>query len=86
MELTKEEIQAQIDILNKALEYDWDIYQVEEKLLALEQQLNSAKSIIDLQKDAFEAGRIKYPDSIRYKYYTFEDYLKSKEDGITNSE
>ena len=91
----KEVIQGKIDIM-KLLQKSYDInYEYfDETLEKLEQQLQQAKSIEDIEREAFEAGReIKeydfYKEGIKfnifndmpYKYETFEDYLKSKEDG-----
>lgn len=87
-EMTKEEIQAQIDLLheiaNKYVDIPTNWFIV--KRDALKAQLRTCKSIHDLQKEAFEAGRdvnkSKYlgePYEIRLKYKTFEDYLKTLE-------
>lgn len=52
---------------------------------SVEEQLKSAKSIQDIEREAFEAGRssqyIMY--DYDFDYETFEDYLKSK-DGTTS--
>lgn len=77
LKITKEEIQAQIDIIEQfdsASHFSSAYF----KLKLLQTQLKEAKSIQDLQKEAFEAGR-KYRLKNTYEFESFEDYLKSKE-------
>lgn len=47
------------------------------------EQFNDFESIKDLEKEAFEAGRKGSGRSL--DYLTFEDYLKYKENGTSNS-
>jgi hypothetical protein len=84
--MTKEEILAQMNILAKLIgdrrhlhvfEFTQDIVN---ELNMLQPQLKLAKSIQDLQREAFEAGRDNEHYEGPYKYEFFEDYLKSKED------
>lgn len=57
------------------------------------QQLEQTKSIVDIEREAFNAGfefigRSKFDDIELHKRdckLRYEDYLKSKEDGIKNS-
>lgn len=90
---TKEEIQAQINILERVKEYIDDSYlrTLNEDIDDLIEESQSTKSIKDIQQEAFEAGRLvsgkfsDYPltnDLLQHQtivYNTFEDYLKSKE-------
>lgn len=88
MELTKEEIQTFIEGIKYVIndfQYFGETYRSsKEKINDLLQQLQLAKSIQDLQKEAFEAGR-KHRLKNTYEFESFEDYLKSKENGTTIS-
>lgn len=76
--MTKEEIQAQIDIIE---EYDLEDF-CEGLVETLTDRMESVKSITDLIRNAFNAGRsqsledIHLPD--KWIYATFDDYIKSK--------
>ena len=74
--MTKEEIYAKLDVLNGLYENHYlneNIYQNNKQIL--EHALPFVKSIKDLQKEAFEAGRNNEHFEGPYKYETFEDYL-----------
>lgn len=80
--MTKEEIQAQIDVILEMSKY-FGIDEGELNIGTFTEKLDSAKSIKDLQREAFEAGRAKeffYPKEYygEFKYEIFEDYLNSK--------
>lgn len=92
--MTKEEIQAKIEgfkigtdtihefnkfVDNKDLIKGFDM--ITKMIDRLFEKLESAKSIQDLQKEAFEAGRKGFlPNNFGKEYFrTFEDYLKSIE-------
>lgn len=89
---TREEIQSQVEILHIFFEdkYTPPIQEEVEQLIKnLELQLKQAKSIKDLQEEAFNAGRHQSKidnweceDPADWYYFTlktFEDYLKTKE-------
>jgi len=98
--MIKEEIQAQIDIYNKlknlsGLKNDGQVqFLTNDIIKELEHQLKSAKSIKDVEKEAFESGRTyvnandgnveegiyqsKWLVDGSWKFYDFEDYLKTK--------
>ena len=90
MQILKEEIQAQIKSFNSILSYIQGAtedmiydYCVDAKK-HLEEQLQSAKSIKDIEREAFEAGReADYVIWQNQKYLRFEDYLKSQENDKT---
>jgi len=50
------------------------------KIHYAKQELAKAKSIQDLQREAFEAGRLCYSEAEDWIYKTVEDYLKTLED------
>lgn len=87
--MTREEIQAQINLatmLNDQRMYS-DVHYAA-LIVDLEDNLDKAKSIQDLQREAFEAGRNSgYEECLeeedRTYPHTFEDYLKSLENGAT---
>ena len=80
--MLKEEIQAQINILNGFAYRNLcvDVEEVDKAIAELRQRLPFIKSIQDIEREAFEAGRssqyIMY--DYDFDYETFEDYLKSK--------
>ena len=87
---TKEEIQAQIDLLNDIVEFknslpdkngniELRLLNINVTIQGLLFKLIKAKSIKDLEEKAFDAGR--EADRIIWqnqKYLRFTDYLKSK--------
>jgi len=82
--MTKEEIQAQIDILRQLVDSSPQQYLANlcfDKMYIIGKNLASAKSIKDLQREAFKAGRNYFNRNVYngYEFATFEDYLKNLE-------
>lgn len=79
--MTKEEIRAQIDVLISLHHSDKDASIYDSLVVMVDKlklMLRAAKSIQDLQKEAFEAGRrVIDLDSVTWRYETFEEYLES---------
>ena len=78
--MTKEEIQAQLDII---LEHDLDSF-CEGLVEELQEKLESAKSINELLENAFDCGRSQYDfdptageDKDHFVYKDFKDYLNT---------
>ena len=84
--MTKEEIQGQYDLIIDLGLYNHFPDSVIPLLAKLKIALKEAKSIKDLQREAFEAGKSAGIDLIcdpRNADFTFEDYLKSLKNGTT---
>lgn len=85
--MTKEEIQAQIDLIN-TIQDEEEGLELDEYIYSLEYKYAKAKSIQDLQREAFEAGRKFTSYSMgcpnTYVYEIFEDYLKDLENDNRN--
>ena len=88
--MTKEEIQAQLQLLEDLLPLIPIVYvfDLNLRVLKLRKDYEQVRSIQDLQREAFEASRAAKdpnyngePFIFRLRYETFEDYLKQIDNG-----
>jgi hypothetical protein len=78
--MTKEEIQAQIELYKRFKSYMVSDRQITADISKLKRILEKSISIQDLQREAFEAGRDCTKYSKLFRYETFEEYLKTLKD------
>lgn len=76
--MTKEEIQAQINIYSYLIinSDENNIFKHKQVVKYLENKLQSAKSIKDIEREAFEAGKF------QYELCSYEDYKNAKQNGL----